>query len=288
MDWQIERVWTGNCILRTIFLEISQKIRAYVLINITFDNAGLRRPIIILFTSVLYSICRCLPSGIEFLRFSYWDNVHPLKMKTKQRIIDQAIRSYNEDGLTNVTSRELAKKLGMSHGNLEYHFGNKEALLMAIYKRMKKDISKAYVEMELSENPFLHFNGLLEHLEEFHRSYSFFNLDVLEISRKYPKVNKLLQKTFQVRKEQMSHFYERFKEMGYFKEEILPGMYKRLQHTIRIIITFWNSQKEVLPYFLSAQKDAMSVYIWELLVPHMTETGLEAYKNLITTKTAVQ
>lgn len=208
-------------------------------------------------------------------------------MKTKQRIIQQAIESYNTEGLTNVTSRDLASSLGMSHGNLEYHFGNKEALLMAIYKRMKKDISDVYVEQGKEMDPFVHFNELLKRLETFQETYSFFNLDVLEISRKYPKVNKLLQKTFQVRKEQMAHFYERFRELGYFKREMGPDHYKRLQHTIRIVITFWNSQKEVLPYFSSAQNDSMSVYVWDLLLPHMTAKGLEVYNNVITDQIAV-
>jgi AcrR family transcriptional regulator len=178
--------------------------------------------------------------------------------------------------------------LDMSHGNLEYHFKNKEALLMAIYRQMKKDISGMYVDQGKQMDPFFHFNELLKRLETFHEIYSFFNLDVLVISRNYPEVSALLKTTFQIRKEQMTHFYERFNEMGYFKKEPLPGMYIRLRHTVRIFITFWNSQKEVLPYFKSAQDDSMSVYIWDLLIPNMTEKGLEVYRNLITNETAVK
>jgi hypothetical protein len=70
-------------------------------------------------------------------------------------------------------------------------------------------------------------------------------------------------------------------EFGYFKDEPNSGMYVRLQHTIRILITFWNSQQEVLPYFETTQNNTMSIYIWELLIPHMTKKGQETYKNLI-------
>ena len=65
-------------------------------------------------------------------------------MKTKQKIINQAITAYNAFGLTNVTSRDLAKDLGISHGNLQYHFKNKETLLLAIYNQMKTEISGIY------------------------------------------------------------------------------------------------------------------------------------------------
>jgi AcrR family transcriptional regulator len=199
---------------------------------------------------------------------------------TKQRIINQAISSYNEFGTTNITSRDLAKELAMSSGNLEYHFPNKESLLLAIYKQMKKEISVLYVDSDVKYTPFKRFNNLLIELENFQKKYSFFNLDVLEISRNFPKVNDLLKRTFQIRKEQMALFYDQFIEAGYFKKEPIPGMYLRSQHTVRILITFWSSQQEILPYFETIQNKSLSVYIWDLLLPHMTEKGLNEYRNL--------
>lgn len=203
-----------------------------------------------------------------------------MAMKTKQKIILQAIAAYNARGVTNVTSRDLADSLGISHGNLEYHFRNKEELLMAIYKQMRKDISEVYEERAIDMDPFVHFNNLLTNLESFHDKYSFFNLDVLEISRNFKKVDNLLKKTFQIRREQMALFFRRFMDYGYFKSEIKEGIYMRLQHTIRIIITFWKSQKEVLPYTAFAANGTLTTYVWELLLPHMTSTGLEAYRAL--------
>ncbi|WP_420322208.1 TetR/AcrR family transcriptional regulator [Flagellimonas sp.] len=202
-------------------------------------------------------------------------------MKTKQRIINQAILSYNRLGVANVTSRDVAKAIGISHGNLEYHYPNKEALLLAIYKQMKKEAAKVYeMKDKDADDPFIHFNELLKALEHFQEKYLFFNLDVLEISRNYPKVGALLAKTFEVRKEQMSHLHQRFLDIGYLKRELKPGIYLRLQHTIRIMITFWCSQKEILPYLETMKKSSMSQYIWELLIPHMTEKGFGAYQKL--------
>ncbi len=208
-------------------------------------------------------------------------------MTTKQRIVNQAIESYNTFGIANITSRDIAKALNMSHGNLDYHYPNKEALLIAIYKQMKEDASKIYTEKNLEENPFLHFSKLLLGLETFQKKYLFFNLDVLEISRKYETVGVLLNKTFLIRKSQMSHFYKQFMELGYFKEETDSEVYSRLQHTIRIVITFWCSQKEILPYYETSQKHSMALYIWDLLIPHMTEKGLHVYNNLINNKTKI-
>ncbi|MBD0832933.1 TetR/AcrR family transcriptional regulator [Aestuariibaculum sediminum] len=201
-------------------------------------------------------------------------------MNTKQKIINQAISLYNELGLRNVTSRDIAKKIGISHGNLEYHFPTKEDLLLAIYENMRNEISIVYEIEDISKDPILQFNELLLHLETFQSKYLFFNLDVLEISRNFPNINNLLKSTLRVRRTQMTHFYKRFKSYGYLKDEIIPGNYLRLQHTIRILITFWNSQQEIFPKFTSEQDPRLATYVWELVLPHLTEKGKLKYHKL--------
>jgi AcrR family transcriptional regulator len=202
-------------------------------------------------------------------------------MTTKQKIINQAIECYNTHGLTNVTSRDIAKLLNISPGNLDYHFKNKEALLKAIYEQMRKEISKAYENKSLVTDPFFLFNELLLALEVLQDKYSFFNLDLLEISRNFKKVDTLLKKTLLIRKEQVTYFIRLFQEHEYFKPNANEGIYMRLQHTIRILITFWKSQEEILSSFTLDKNENMTLHIWELLLPHMTEKGLNAYKNLI-------
>lgn len=199
-------------------------------------------------------------------------------MKTKHKIINQAIKSFNAFGIKNITNRDIAKSLGISVGNLDYHYENKEVLLVAIYEQMREDISDVYQVKNL--DPFIHFNNLLIALEKLQNKYSFFNLDLLEISRNYKSVDALLKNTLLMRKDQVAYFIKLFKEYQYIKLENNDGMYVRLQHTIRILITFWKAQEEILFNYTLDQNENMSYYIWELLVPHMTEKGLSAYKNL--------
>ena len=53
-------------------------------------------------------------------------------MKTKERIIALAQTRFNELGYGNVTTAALAAELGISEGNLWYHFKTKRDLLEAI------------------------------------------------------------------------------------------------------------------------------------------------------------
>ncbi|MFT7031613.1 MAG: AcrR family transcriptional regulator [Cyclobacteriaceae bacterium] len=202
-------------------------------------------------------------------------------MKTKDKIIEAAKRLYNEKGLSNVTSRNIAAHIKISHGNLEYHFPNKEALLLAIYDKMRSEVSGFYEGQDQDiTNPIEHLHKILIRLEEFQGKYMFFNLDVLEISRSYTKVNQLLEDTLQIRKFQMEAIFNRFIESKYMEVEFTKGYYQRLQHTIRILITFWKPQEAVLSYFDFNQKGEMVKHVWELLLPHFTDEGKAQYKSV--------
>ena len=57
-------------------------------------------------------------------------------MSTRDRIVDAAIRLFNESGSGAVSTNHIARALGMSPGNLYYHFRNKEEIVRAIFDRL--------------------------------------------------------------------------------------------------------------------------------------------------------
>ncbi|MBI2382386.1 MAG: TetR/AcrR family transcriptional regulator [Gammaproteobacteria bacterium] len=57
-------------------------------------------------------------------------------MKTRDRILAEALRLFNEQGERAVTTNHIAAALGMSPGNLYYHFRNKEAIVAALFEAM--------------------------------------------------------------------------------------------------------------------------------------------------------
>lgn len=205
-------------------------------------------------------------------------------MTTKEKILSKAIEMYNTSGVTNVTSRDIGQALGISHGNLEYHFKNKTVLLDAIYDNMSSGISNVYEDHGIQEDPLVHFQTLLSALEKMHQKYLFFNLDLLEISRKFPDVKEKLDRNLHLRRAQTSVIIKKFIESDYFKSEPSKGYYIRLQHIIRILITFWKSQEEILVSFTASKNNEMSLHIWDLLLPHMTEKGYQTYLKLIKNK----
>ena len=57
-------------------------------------------------------------------------------MKTSDKIIETAIRLFNEQGTKAVSTNHIAAATGISPGNLYYHFRNKEDIIRAIFEQM--------------------------------------------------------------------------------------------------------------------------------------------------------
>jgi len=61
-------------------------------------------------------------------------------MKTRDKIIQASIELFNEQGERNVTTNHIAAHLGISPGNLYYHFRNKEDIILSIYQEYARNI----------------------------------------------------------------------------------------------------------------------------------------------------
>ncbi len=68
-------------------------------------------------------------------------------MKTKERIVETAMRLFNEQGTGAVSTNHIAEALSMSPGNLYYHFRNKEEIIRAILERMITQWEKLYAAL---------------------------------------------------------------------------------------------------------------------------------------------
>ncbi|MBL7251141.1 TetR/AcrR family transcriptional regulator [Alloalcanivorax sp. C16-2] len=59
---------------------------------------------------------------------------------TKTRILDAALALFNRFGERNVTTNHIAGELGISPGNLYYHYRNKAAIVSALFDRYREHL----------------------------------------------------------------------------------------------------------------------------------------------------
>lgn len=68
---------------------------------------------------------------------------------TRHRIVDTARRLFNRHGTQSVTTNHVARALGISPGNLYYHFRNKEEIIREIFERMNVRWAEFWVQGRL-------------------------------------------------------------------------------------------------------------------------------------------
>jgi AcrR family transcriptional regulator len=101
--------------------------------------------------------------------------------RTRQRILEESLRLFNEQGEGNVTTGMIAAALGMSPGNLYYHFRNKEEIVERLFRqfaeRMDVEPDIAADAPGVIEDLWLYLHLTLEAIWEFRFLYR--NLDDL-------------------------------------------------------------------------------------------------------------
>jgi AcrR family transcriptional regulator len=72
-------------------------------------------------------------------------------VQTKNNILQKAIELFNKLGTASVSMNSLAEAVGISAGNLQYHYKNKEEIIRAIMEEMFKQFDVIY---QPTEGPF--------------------------------------------------------------------------------------------------------------------------------------
>lgn len=71
-------------------------------------------------------------------------------MMRRQQIIDIARKTLIEAGITGIVLRDIAEKIGITHGNIQYYFATKDDLLVAVFdqevERYTESMHRALVE----------------------------------------------------------------------------------------------------------------------------------------------
>ncbi|MBQ4833984.1 TetR/AcrR family transcriptional regulator [Pseudoalteromonas sp. MMG010] len=102
-------------------------------------------------------------------------------MNTKEKIIHTSISLFNEFGERSISTNHIASHLGMSPGNLYYHFKNKEDIIRHIFALYRDHLNTHFKPINTDDDAFLHLSDYLDSLFELMWRFHFFydNLGVI-------------------------------------------------------------------------------------------------------------
>ncbi|PUZ30004.1 transcriptional regulator, TetR family [Chitinophaga costaii] len=197
---------------------------------------------------------------------------------TKLKIIKTSERLFFEYGIANVRLQHIADEVGISVGNLAYHYKNKEAIVVAVYDCLLNGLSEIL-------STYLVYPDLSDFDKQFSDLFSFLNENIFyinniwEIERTYPDIKKewaLLNKKILLQlKKRIKYNLQR----NIIKPESYPKEHEILAQSLFLSINFWIPQQ--LLQGLPVQENLFKKALWALLFPYFTPKGIEEFTNLI-------
>jgi AcrR family transcriptional regulator len=158
-------------------------------------------------------------------------------MKTKDKILLTALALFNEGNTQAATTNHIAKEMGISPGNLHYHYKNREEIIFKLYEQMKSK-----TELPISDLPssmttlYEHFNILAKAYWE----YRFFHKELLFLLSRDENLKELYIKDNLAHRKRIRTANIKLMENGYLNIEDEKAL-EHLTDTILLTTQFWIS-----------------------------------------------
>ncbi len=198
--------------------------------------------------------------------------------KTRQNIIQKSIELFNEQGVVNVRTRDIAEALEISTGNLTYHYKTKQDLMHSVYRYMIKTLEEMSIGNQLmmpGRGALLVVRGYLDYIVKFR----FFYQDTLEIIRAYPELAKSHHQQVEQEKAIIKNLLYRAIGKGEIKAEAFPGLYDSLAHSIWMTLHFWLTQQAIRGEEQDKLEEGL-LMIANLVYPYATEEGAAIFQKM--------
>lgn len=202
-------------------------------------------------------------------------------MKTRDKIIYASLDLFNEKGERAVTTNHIAAHLGISPGNLYYHFRNKEDIIQSIFQEYINYMKESFLpaDDDVPAEVFLQrycdeVFGSIWRFRFFHSSMPGLVLRDEELHKQYMQSHNALGERARI---SVSHL----KRDGVI--EIEDDRIGELVELMRVVGSSWMSY--VMANTLNAQITKADVYdgvikIMSLLHPYATEKGVKTLDRL--------
>jgi len=167
-------------------------------------------------------------------------------MKTKKKILEASLYLYNTQGVREVSTRSIANYMGISAGNLHYHYKHTEDIIHALFA----DLSQSFDDMLLQIEHMVRFDSdsfstFVKCSYDLMIKYKFLFLHFVEIGNWIPEIRDSYYTIFQKREKQCMQLFEKWRKQGYFRDDLPSENWKDLVRLTFIVSDFWLSNNEL-------------------------------------------
>ena len=193
-------------------------------------------------------------------------------MSTKQRILETALELFNTTNSQAATTNHIAKAMGISVGNLHYHYKNRETIIFKLYEQMLgestllvQDLPKDVVEL------FEHQKLMSKVLWK----YRFFYRELLFLLSRDPLLKRRYISDNLAHRERIRITFVNLATHGDLEVPI-DNIYEQLTDTVMLVLTFWNPMIETLGQEIDENGfEAATTHLRGSMRPYLTKQALD-------------
>ena len=192
-------------------------------------------------------------------------------MKTKEKIIQSALRLYNQKGLYNVSSRDICRDLSISPGNFSYHYPSIQRLCTDLFSRLIKALES--IDSSAETASIIRYLDQRKAIMLIQYHYRFFYLNLYDTLQKFEGIKDFYVLHYQEENAKIIKTYQSFAQQSQFKQALSPSQLKAVQQATQILQSSWLIDASLQ---LDKQLDQLILeYLYQqiqiLLVPYLRE-----------------
>lgn len=199
----------------------------------------------------------------------------------KEKILFQSRKRFNQDGLGNVSIRQISRDLGISHSNLIYHFKNKNEIIDSLHQQILENAITINKQVQ-SEKDVLKslFISTYEGFKVIYQ-YRFFLIDLNLIMRQNGKLH---QEFLQIEKLRFSMYQDKIEAL--ICDELMKKPKHESEHSvlitqIRVFSDYWVSSAEIYEKNTENHIKKYARLFLFLFYPYLTKKGKKNFNELI-------
>jgi AcrR family transcriptional regulator len=198
--------------------------------------------------------------------------------RTRNKILEAAIELFNDKGTKSVTTNHIAAAMGISPGNLYYHFRNKEEIIRAIFAHMHEAGLNDYRAINAAQEP-----GSAPSMEEtflmiqrFNWRYRFFKRELAALVQSDPELKEQFIVSHRQHLAIVRGAIDMSIQQGFFRDISLPQR-DLLTEQIWVMALFWLNYLEIGGEEVTEESLLRGTEILRnMLLPYLSEAALGA------------
>lgn len=199
-------------------------------------------------------------------------------MNTKQKILEASVRLFNENGLDSVRLQQIAEEVGISVGNLAYHYKNKEAIVESVFEQVFEDFDQIFRNYLIQPN-LTDFDNQINQFYDFFTNNHFYLSEFFKSTLVPPPHNQQWHACTTKMLIQLRSRLQFLVMNGDLLPEKFSGHYEILAEQIWTSLVFFVPKSNMMGQSIDANRYKKNV--WDILKPYFSSQGQVAFNQYI-------